>query len=34
MAEEIISRNTQIEIMEFFLNTSVPRILKSSIKSI
>lgn len=34
MIEEIISRNIQIEIMKFFLNTSIPRILESNIKSI
>jgi len=34
MTEDIIPRNKQIEIMKFFLETSIPRILKSNIKSI
>ena len=34
MADNIISRNIQIEIMRFFLETSIPRILNKNIKSI
>ena len=34
MLDKIIARNIQIEIMKFFLNTSIPRIKKSNIKSI
>jgi hypothetical protein len=34
MTDDIISKNMQIEIMKFFLNTSIPRILESNIKSI
>lgn len=34
MLDKIIARNIQIEIMKFFLNTSIPRIIKSNIKSI
>lgn len=34
MTDNIISRNIQIEIMRFFLETSIPRILKNNIKSV
>lgn len=34
MKEDIIARNIQIEIMKFFLNTSIPRIMKTNIESI
>ena len=34
MIDEIISRDIQIEIMKFFLSTSIPRIIESNIKSI
>ena len=34
MIDNIIPRKIQIEIMKFFLNTSIPRILESNIKSI
>ena len=31
MFENIIERNVQLDIMKFFLKTSIPRILKSKI---
>lgn len=34
MTDNIISRNIQIEIMKFFLETSIPRILSKDIKSV
>lgn len=34
MLDKIIARNIQIEIMKFFLNTSIPRIKNANIKSI
>lgn len=34
MIDNEIPRKIQIEIMKFFLNTSIPRILKLNIKSI
>lgn len=30
MKEEVITRNIQLEIMKFFLQTSIPRILSST----
>lgn len=33
MEDNIISRDIQIEIMKFFINTSIPRIMKSNIDS-
>lgn len=33
MKNDIISRDIQIEIMKFFINTSIPRIMKSNINS-
>lgn len=33
MKNDIISRYIQIEIMKFFINTSIPRIMKSNINS-
>ena len=33
MEDNIISRDIQIEIMKFFINTSIPRIMKSNINS-
>jgi hypothetical protein len=34
MKENVISRNVQLEIMKFFLKTSVPRIMESNIKPV
>ena len=34
MQEDIIPRDVQIEIMKFFLETSIPKILKSNNNSI
>lgn len=33
MKNDIISRDIQIEIMKFFINTSIPRIMKENINS-
>ena len=33
MEDNIISRDIQIEIMKFFINTSIPRIMKENINS-